>query len=412
MNKLANTDALSLDLSAKTGCSSTIKAFRLPIQRMADLIFAGQNYRASNYKALNLASLTLASLSIFAIGFSGFANPCCGQELASTTASSMNKKTAPSEVTEHKFRFDMRDKTRIIGFADVKSIDVDLGFGKVAIPIENVRSLRLAKQPKNETNDYFVIEMQNRDRYSGRVLNPPIDVRFLGGKVKLPFDGMQTLRFISGGGASPVISDGLVLYYDFEGVADDVVDNKADSIHHGRIGDGITRVDSKFGRGIKFTGKRCLKTKNHAALQLQRFTFSAWMKPGERDGEYCFIGGLSKHDGWLGGFAFVYMDGDTDNIHFYVNGYNQYVVKTRLPAKKWTHLSGVFDGKEVVLYANGKRVGSQAFPKGVTIDYPEDPFTLGGENSDFYWHGEMDEVSLHNRALSAEEVSDLFKSTK
>ena len=136
------------------------------------------------------------------------------------------------------------------------------------------------------------------------------------------------------------------------------------------------------------------------------------MKPGKRDGGYCFIGGMSKHTGWLGGFAFVYMEGDTDNIHFYVNGYNRYVVKTPFPAKKWTHLSGVLDGDNVILYANGKKVDSVPFAKGEAITYHDDPFTLGGEYSDFFWHGEMDEVSVHNRALSAKEIKDLYESTK
>ena len=161
----------------------------------------------------------IAFVAIALVTFSGNSNaPCCGQELASTSISTIKESAPKQPASEMKFRFDMADRTRIIGYADVKSIDVDLGFGKVAIPIEKIRSLTQTKRTlKDETNDHFIIEMQNRDRYTGRVLNPPLKVRFLGGEVKLPFDDMRTLRFLSGGGgsASGIISDGLVFVLRF-----------------------------------------------------------------------------------------------------------------------------------------------------------------------------------------------------
>ena len=324
---------------------------------------------------------------------------------------SQTRKATPDK---SRFRFEMTDKTRIIGTAQWETLDVDLGFGTVAIPVDLIRSVkRKPTKPGSDSDNLFVIELMNRDRYTGRLGKAKVTVRFLGGDVNLPFDQMLSCRSL-GKNVSPlsVISDGLVLHYDFEGDSKTVVENRVGTKHHAALGTGISRIDSAS-QALKFTGKHALLTEYHKELCPQRFTFTIRVKPTKRDGQYIFLGGMSKHDGWLGGFAFVYMNGDKENVHFYMNRYDAYTIKTPLPLNKWTQLTGTFDGKNVVLYANGKRVGSQQVPTGFKINYyANEPFAIGGESADCYWSGEMDDVSLYQRALNAREVKELYESNR
>lgn len=330
-----------------------------------------------------------------------------------TTTSTTKAKLPDSDLsTELKFQFDMEDKTRIIGKADWQTIEVDLGFGSIGIPIDQIRSIKRKIAKPGTTTDLFVIDMLNRDRYTGKLTNAPVKVRFLGGTIALPMDQILSCRFFTNNSSPDVVFDDLILYYNFDGDEKATIKNLAGGNHNAVKGDTISRVDSRNSRALKFTGQRALLTKYHKNLCPKRFTFSCWLKPTHRNGQYTFVGGMTKHDGWRSGFALVYMQGDKENVYFYVDGYDRQVVKAPLPINKWTHLTGTFDGKQTTLYVNGKRVGSAMAPSGFSLKYDTDPFALGGETSDCYWTGEMDEVSLYRRAFNTREVKELYESTR
>lgn len=351
----------------------------------------------SGYRALEFLVL---------IAFLLMASKCAGQATQATP-----KATTTQPVP--RFRFEMEDKTRINGTADWSTLEVDLGFDVIEIPVDKIRSVkRKATQPGTPT-DQYVIDMLNRDRYTGQIKTTSVKARFLGGDITLPFDQMLGFRVLPRDGQTVAFNyDGLILHYDFEGDSTKLVKNRVGENHDAEQGSGNSKVDSNFGRVMKFGGKKAIITKYHKDLCPKKFTFSCWLKPSLKNGQYTFVGGMTKHDGWRSGFALVYMQGDKENIYFYVQGYDRQVVKTPLPLNKWTHVAGTFDGRNAILYTNGKPVGTATMPINQSLSYDTDPFSLGGETEDCYWSGEMDDVSLYNRAMNTRDIKELFETSR
>lgn len=79
---------------------------------------------------------------------------------------------------------------------------------------------------------------------------------------------------------------------------------------------------------------------------------------------------------------------------------------------KWAHVAVSFDGTDVVIYLNGAEVASGPF---VLADMPDAGIGIGnthGGGGGETFSGDIDEVQIYNRALSAEEVAYLADLTK
>lgn len=72
---------------------------------------------------------------------------------------------------------------------------------------------------------------------------------------------------------------------------------------------------------------------------------------------------------------------------------------------KWTHMTGIFDGKKIYTYINGVLEGSKEHPgepKAIT------EITLGNIGNT-KWAGVLDDLRIYNRVLSAEEIQLLAR---
>lgn len=77
---------------------------------------------------------------------------------------------------------------------------------------------------------------------------------------------------------------------------------------------------------------------------------------------------------------------------------HRYVLKgPRVRVGDWTRVQLGFDGKEIVLYAEGKKVASECLPDGATVPPCYSPITLGrlAYSGYFYFNGDMDRVELY-----------------
>lgn len=82
-------------------------------------------------------------------------------------------------------------------------------------------------------------------------------------------------------------------------------------------------------------------------------------------------------------------------------------------ANVWYHVAGTFDGSTARIYVNGTQRNSASIPSGTiaTNDYP----LYIGENAQQtgrHWHGDIDEVRIYPRALSAAEVVAAMNETR
>lgn len=322
-----------------------------------------------------------------------------------------------TRILEPGFRIEMMDATIVVGRPRLEKIELDLGFDQVAIPIEKVRAVRLIapvghagqQATLKSRQRQFVIELRNTDRFSGQILNPPFVVEFSGGTVTLPFEEIKTIQANFVNDAEPPMgARGPIFRFDFEGNSRTIARNKISANHVLQL-NGAKRVQkSKVRKGMILDGSTVMTIPHSQELCPQQFSLSAWIKPtGDRD-EYAFILGKSTSSTWLGGFAFVYLNDDPDHIHFYVNGYQNQIVRTVAKKDQWIHLVGTCDGKEVILYVNGKPAQRTNYPQGQPVMHTQGPLSIGGDPTNYRWSGEIDEVEMYNHALSPEQVRVVY----
>ncbi len=73
---------------------------------------------------------------------------------------------------------------------------------------------------------------------------------------------------------------------------------------------------------------------------------------------------------------------------------------------QWLHLAGTYDGSKQRVYLNGVEVTSIDAARGFPPE--NNPLIIGGSQNlgemEEYWHGQLDEVRLYKRALTAAEI--------
>src|SRR5262249_22498458 len=88
-----------------------------------------------------------------------------------------------------------------------------------------------------------------------------------------------------------------------------------------------------------------------------------------------------------------------------------------IPLNQWTHLAASFDGSTKRLYVNGVQVASQAGLGSLVYDpSPTVPVTIGSDwgfgASSARFTGHIDEVSIYNRALTLDEIADIYNADR
>lgn len=76
---------------------------------------------------------------------------------------------------------------------------------------------------------------------------------------------------------------------------------------------------------------------------------------------------------------------------------------------QWVHIAGTYDGSVVKIYVNGQLSGATAYTEG--IFHGTYPMSIGCTLDSFpnsLFHGQIDEVSLYNRALTDCEVESIY----
>ena len=114
-------------------------------------------------------------------------------------------------------------------------------------------------------------------------------------------------------------------------------------------------------------------------------------------------------------YYFGFEDG---KYRWFVNtssGYSDTTIGSAAPLGQWVHLAGTYDGASVKLYVNG----ALQFTTSHTGTFSSDTtgITIGASHNDAThqaiegFNGAIDEVTLYNRALSAQEVQQLYQGT-
>jgi hypothetical protein len=207
-----------------------------------------------------------------------------------------------------------------------------------------------------------------------------------------------------------VPTDNLVAHYPFNGNADDASGNE----HHGTIY-GATLTTDRFGNPegayhFNSAEQDYIRIPDHSQLQVTtNFTISVWIKHDPIAGTYEDIV-MKGNDSY--GFQF---NSGSDQVLFHLRqlgvGWRNLNSYHTPVADEWFNVVGTYDGSVQRVYINGEETNSQSWTGSViaTSDPLDFGYMVAGDNS--WYNGDLDDLRIYGRALSAAEVMQLYTET-
>jgi len=171
-----------------------------------------------------------------------------------------------------------------------------------------------------------------------------------------------------------------------------------------------------------------------SSLRPSKVTVAAWIKPRQRTvsnnyviskcrsisiGSQTLPCGNTDYGLYIGNslvFRVLLKQGTASAEYFEID-----VDGSIIKLNEWQHIAGVYNGSGLYLYYNGNQVANLTdnAVKNKYIITTNDPLRIGSETDvtnqymiyDRSFSGAIDEVSVYNRGLSADEIKDLYKSS-
>jgi|AntAceMinimDraft_17_1070374.scaffolds.fasta_scaffold04002_2 hypothetical protein len=197
----------------------------------------------------------------------------------------------------------------------------------------------------------------------------------------------------------------------WNGTNDEVEDSSGND-NHGTAKNGATTTsDGKIDRAGIFDGDNdYIDCGDDNRLKTNNFTVSAWIYHSTSTGSGDAVIGNSKW--WDAHFqeGYVMKFSGSDTLFYYVLGSSagQTYTYTSIPINTWTHVAMSYDGEEFKAYKNGSLLNSLT----ATYTIPTNNLLIGKDTllyeNNYYFNGRIDEVKLFDRALSDEEIEDLY----
>lgn len=181
----------------------------------------------------------------------------------------------------------------------------------------------------------------------------------------------------------------------------------------GTLVGGLVWEAGRRGGALRFNGKgQYVDTKwNLEGLDLP-CTFAFWVNPADSQGGYADIFG--NHEG--ASLGLVLQQNGTE-----LNKYSFAYAATPAPggagplqltANEWQHVAIVCDGKDVIIYRNGKEVARGAGANQLTPNLGLNFRLASGHAGGRFFKGALGDFRIYARALSAAEVAGLAKETE
>ena len=222
---------------------------------------------------------------------------------------------------------------------------------------------------------------------------------------------------------NPDLENGLVGYWTFDGkdMDWDATDEALDRSGNGNAGN-VTNFDQegvrvgKIGQALEFDGSGdYINIGDQSSLELGGvITVSAWMRNDDGDTSEREI---ASKGGNTGSWEFAFIKWDDDDILFTItqcdgNSYLTGITSAQgLNDGEWHHVVGTGDGSRLDIYVDGVLRASDTTTAGSACTGGTDPFRIGfatfGNREDYL--GQLDDVRIYNRALSADEIKRLYE---
>lgn len=214
------------------------------------------------------------------------------------------------------------------------------------------------------------------------------------------------------------INAGLVGYWTFDGPtinwATGIEQDSSGSGDNGQLINFSTTTSptiGKIGQALSFNGTNSYMSVTPFPSNTSPLTVSAWVYPTAlSQGSFGSGTGGSIIDenegGGTAGWNFGIDGTHSDELWFWPSGSNDRRSTGSVSLNQWTFVTAAYDGTNLRFYINGKLDSTQ------TMSAPQGSatfFKIGAESwITGYWKGKLDDVRVYNRALSSQEVAQLY----
>jgi len=223
--------------------------------------------------------------------------------------------------------------------------------------------------------------------------------------------------------SSGAVTPSPLVYWDFEPLGD--LTNKTGlegNYDVGWVNEGATVSEGKCGSGYAFDGVNgYLQVAPNSGQMLpltNGFTYSAWMKTADNTQEQqCVLAYRQINgDSYAAILGVSAAFGATDfGIHMF--GSSNTWVKASVPMSTftndvWYHVAGTYDKINLKFYINGVEQASTACTDDAPPFWPETAIEIGTNCGSFplkYFKGSIDEVRIHDVALSSSQITQVME---
>ncbi len=163
-------------------------------------------------------------------------------------------------------------------------------------------------------------------------------------------------------------------------------------------------ISGKFGSALNFNGANYVEISHGDSLDMiENLTIIAWIRPRPVDLNRAWVTVLEKFDDEWG--LYIHLGKVTMltsmTVTVSLGG------STVMTADRWYCIAGVRDGEVMSAYLNGLLDGIEQRAGFENITFKQNSLVIGGNSEDSWFTGDIDELAVYDRALSAGEISQL-----
>jgi len=305
---------------------------------------------------------------------------------------------------------ELQDGSKVIG----KSRDDSFQFrsetlGKIDLPLQKIRSVEALTEP-----NLVKLTTTSADALTVEFSTKSIRLETAFGDVKLPVGVIKSVRVVAFGKIGRPM-DGLVGFWQGEG-------NGVDSAggNNGML-QNVSFVDGVAGKAFSFS-PNSFPYGTYAGVQVpdkpayaltHSLTIEGWVRP-RGDGYVIFCRG-DRRPG-MDPFALSMQANHDLRFQICDDNNNTAVIGANIPYYEWTHIAAILDDSANVikLYTNGvlaAQMQTTIRPIGGLIPGMSPGVGIGNVNdggNDFPFIGDIDEITLYNRALTTDEINAIY----
>lgn len=314
---------------------------------------------------------------------------------------------AASDRADYRLCLDLQDGAHLIG----KSVDESFKFysevfGKMNLSLEKIRVIE-----RSDNTNFVRLTTTNSDTLAVQFAIKEIRIKTDYGEFKVPVNMIKHLR-VSPPGKLGRTFDGLLGLWSGEGNATDSVSRSSGVNQNVTFTDGVAGRAFSFSPGTgAYTGIQVTDQPKYALTN--SLTIEGWIRP-RGNGYVIFYRG--DHRPGLDPYALSMRADNRCLFSITDQEGNSANVETPVPYYQWTHVAATLNGSAgmMSIYTNGLLAAEikTSIRPFAALQAEESPGVgIGNVNdggNNFPFVGDLDEISLYDRALSQDEIQGIF----